>query len=187
MYMHGYLSAIAREPGTGCIPSRNPSPRRSRPRTPRPACCLRPPPRRHRRARPDRCRMPCPCPRPSPPRITAPSAKLSSGHQAPSTKHQAPRSQQRHGQHTCRQQHRPVTARISPAAQVSREPRAARPTNYPGSSSPPVFICPHKQHDHGRLHSRHRKLLQPTHIRPAQTVIGGCRTSGQRYGTMRYA
>jgi hypothetical protein len=37
-----------------------------------------------------------------------------------------------HGQHTCRQQHPPVTTRTSPAAQVSRVPRAARPTNYPG-------------------------------------------------------
>ncbi len=32
------------------------------------------------------------------------------------------------------QQRRPVTTRTSPAAPVSREPRAARPTNYPGRS-----------------------------------------------------
>jgi hypothetical protein len=38
--------------------------------------------------------------------------------------------------HTCPQQRRPVTTRTSPATQVSREPRAARPTNYPGTSSP---------------------------------------------------
>jgi hypothetical protein len=103
--------------------------------------------------------------------MTAPSAKLSSGHGAPRSKrrhgqhtmiihperprrppvhhgphgsrldgrhhHRAPwnRSRRRpaHGQHTCRQQRRPVTTRTSPAAQVSREPRAARPTNYPGT------------------------------------------------------
>ena len=39
-----------------------------------------------------------------------------------------------HGQHTCRQQRRPVTTRTGPAAPVSRVPRAARPTNYPGTS-----------------------------------------------------
>ena len=104
--------------------------------------------------------------------MTAPSAKLSSGHAAPRGKRRhgqhariihpqdlvrhpftmtvpvpaghpagpAPpwnRSRRRpaHGQHTCRQQHRPVTTRTSPAAPVSREPRAARPTNYPDGSS----------------------------------------------------
>src|SRR5208282_1529635 len=45
-------------------------------------------------------------------------------------RHRAPwnRSRRRpaHGQHTCRQQRRPVTTRTRPAAQVSREPHAAR-------------------------------------------------------------
>ena len=40
-----------------------------------------------------------------------------------------------HGQHICRQQRRPVTTRPGPAGPVSREPRAPRPTNYPGGSS----------------------------------------------------
>ena len=31
-----------------------------------------------------------------------------------------------HGQHTCRQQRLPVTTRTRPAAQVSREPHAAK-------------------------------------------------------------
>src|ERR1019366_5601332 len=57
--------------------------------------------------------------------MIAPSAKLSSGHEAP-------RSNRRHGQHTCPQNRRPVTTRPSPATQVSGEPRAVRPTNYPG-------------------------------------------------------
>jgi hypothetical protein len=106
--------------------------------------------------------------------MTAPSAKLSSGHKAPRSKrrhgqhttiihpgqpaghpfttaargsrlddrhpHRAPwnRSRRRpaHGQHTCRQQRRPVTTRTNPTHPVSREPRAPRPTNYPGGSPP---------------------------------------------------
>src|ERR1035441_3783373 len=102
--------------------------------------------------------------------MIAPSAKLSSGHEAPRSNrrheqhaiiisprrprpppghlgrtrfparhaacHPPPwnRSRRRpaHGQHTCRQQRRPVTTRTSPATQVSGEPRAVRPTNYPG-------------------------------------------------------
>ncbi len=37
---------------------------------------------------------------------------------------------QAHGQHTCRQQHRPVTTRSRPAGQVSREPTPPTPRNF---------------------------------------------------------
>jgi hypothetical protein len=66
---------------------------------------------------------------------------------------------------------------VLPRLQPCLRPREARPQRpqqgrplphgparaYPGSSSRLVFICPHKQHDRGRLRSRHSNLSHPSH------------------------
>jgi hypothetical protein len=91
-------------------------------------------------------------------------------------RHPGNRSRRRpaHGQHTCRQQRRPVITHTSPAAQVSREPRAARPTNYPGSSSRLRSCCPHKRMIDRRLRSA-RPGSRPCSA-PGQRPNGCCRT-----------
>jgi len=68
-----------------------------------------------------------PAARPRPPPFTAARARGPAGQPA---RHRPPwnRSRRRpaYGQHTCRRKPRPVTTRSRHAAQVSREPRAAK-------------------------------------------------------------
>ena len=73
-------------------------------------------------------RTPRPPPRPPPGKITAETARTRwTAPPPPATLEPVTAPAQAHGQHTCRQQHRPVTTRSRPADQVSREPHAANP------------------------------------------------------------
>src|ERR1035437_1054801 len=144
--------------------------------------------------------------------MIAPSAKLSSGHEAPRSNrrheqhaiiisprrprpppvhlgrtrfparhaacHPPPwnRSRRRpaHGQHTCRKERRPVTTRTRPATQVSGEPRAVRPTNYPDSSSRFRFCCSHISIIARRL--PHVEIGFPARSAAGHNPKYGCRT-----------